>query len=287
MTEEYVTVNGLNTRYLVSGTGPVIILVHGLGEFLENWLFNLSALSKHFTVYAMDLPGHGLSDESKHGYTIGLNAEFVVNFMAKMGISHASIIGHSMGGPICLNLATDSPTKVDKLILVSTGGLSDKVPLSYRLATIPLLGSILLGPSLFVNKTTIRTGMKRQFYEPKSIPKEWVNAAYKHLKRPNRNKIMVNIIKNCTRLDSIRPEADITSKLPLVEQPTLIIHGLHDKVIPVEHAYKVSNLIPNVRLEIFDRCGHNPQVEKPSEFNELVLTFLRSNEHLIEHQNKG
>jgi len=279
MNEEYVTVDGLNIRYLVRGTGPVILLVHGLGEFLEGWLFNLVALSEYFTVYAIDLPGHGLSEEPKHDYTLGFYVKFVVNFMAIMGISRASLLGHSMGGPICLSLAVDFPGKLDKLILVDSGGFSNKVSLGYRLATLPLLGDILLGPMLLINKTIIGVGMRRHFYNPEIVPEEWIDAACKYLKRPKRKKTMLNIIKNYTSIGSIHPEASVTDKLPLVKQPTLIIHGMQDKIIPVEHAYNACNLIPHARLEIFNQCGHNPQIEKASEFNEVVLTFLRSNEH--------
>jgi len=279
MNEKYVTVDGLNIRYLVRGTGPVIILVHGLGEFLEGWLFNLAALSKHYMVYAIDLPGHGLSEESKHNHTIGSNVKFIVNFMATMGIPRASILGHSMGGPICLSLAVDYPEKVDKLILVDSGGFHDKVSWGYRLATIPFLGKILLGSPLLINKATIRFGMRRQFYNPEIVPEEWIDAANKHLRRPKRNEMMLDIIKNYTGIGSIHPEASITNKLPQVQQPTLIIHGMQDNVIPVKHAYNACNLIPHARLEIFDQCGHNPQIEKASKFNELVLAFLRSTEY--------
>jgi len=279
MNEEYVTVDGLNIRYLVKGTGPVIILVHGLGEFLEAWLFNLTALSKYYTVYAIDLPGHGLSEESVHNHTIGFYVEFVINFMATMGISRSSLLGHSMGGPICLSLAADFSGKVDKLVLVDSGGFHNKVSWGYRLATIPFLGRILLGSPLLINKTTIRFGMRRQFYNPEIVPEEWIDAANKHLRRPKRNEMMLNIIKNYTGIGSIHAEASVSDKLPQVKQPILIIHGMQDKVIPIEHAYNACNLIPHARLEIFDQCGHNPQIEKTSKFNKVVLSFLRSTEY--------
>jgi len=284
MNEEYATVDGLNIRYLVRGTGPAIILVHGLGEFLEGWLFNLAALSKHYMVYAIDLPGHGLSEESKHNHTVGSNVKFIVNFMATMGISRASILGHSMGGPICLSLAVDYPDKVDKLILVDSGGFHDKVSWGYRLATIPFLGKILLGSPLLINKATIRFGMRRQFYNPGIVPEEWIEAAKKHLKRPKRNETILKIIKKYTGIGSIRSDASVADKLTQVKQPTLVIHGMQDKVIPVEHACKACYLIPHARLEIFDQCGHNPQIEKASEFNEAVLSFLRSTEYQQGHQ---
>jgi 4,5:9,10-diseco-3-hydroxy-5,9,17-trioxoandrosta-1(10),2-diene-4-oate hydrolase len=277
--EKYVTVDSLKIRYLVEGTGPAIILVHGLGEFLESWLSNIATLSEYFTVYAIDLPGHGLSEESTNNHSISSNAKFIINFMSTMGISHASLLGHSMGGPICLSLAADFPGKVDKLVLVDSGGFYNKVSINYRLATIPFLGKILLGSPFLINKVTIRFGMGRQFHNPETVPVEWIDAANKHLKRPNRNDMMLNIIKNYTGIGSIHPEASITDKLAQVKQPTLIIHGMQDKVIPVEHIYNAHNLIPRAKLEIFDRCGHNPQIEKAAEFNEAVLAFLRSTEY--------
>jgi len=276
--ERYVSVDGLRTRYLLRGSGPPLLLVHGLGEFLEAWLSNIVPLSEYFTVYAIDLPGHGLSEDSKHDCTLGFNVQFIINFMEVMGIPRARLIGHSMGGPICLSLAVDFPGKVDKLILVDSGGFSDKVSLTYRLATLPLLGNILLGPSLLMNRTTIRAGMKRQFYNPKIVPEEWFYAACQHLKRPKRNKTMLNIIRSYTSIGGIRPEANITDKLPLMKQPTLIIHGMQDRVIPIEHACKARKLIPHAKLEVFSECGHNPQVEKAPEFNETVLRFLTSEE---------
>lgn len=279
MNEKYVTVDSLNIRYLVAGTGPTIILVHGLGEFLESWLSNIAKLSEYFTVYAIDLPGHGLSEESNNNHSISSNAKFIIKFMSTMRISHASLLGHSMGGPICLRLAVDFPRKVDKLVLVDSGGFHDKVSMSYRLATIPFIGKMLLGSPLLINKVTIRLGMGRQFHNPEAVPVEWIDAANKHLKRPNRNEMMLNIIKNYTGIGSIHPEVRITDKLSKVKQPTLIIHGMQDKVIPVKHIYNAHNLIPRAKLEIFDQCGHNPQIEKAPEFNETVLSFLISTEY--------
>ena len=276
MNEKYVTVDSLKIRYLVAGTGPAIILVHGLGEFLESWLSNITTLSEYFTVYAIDLPGHGLSEESTNNHTINSNAKFIINFMSTMGISHASLVGHSMGGPICISLAVDFPGEVDNLVLVDSGGFHNKVSINYRLATIPFLGKILLGSPLLINKATIRFGMGRQFHNPGAVPVEWIDAANKHLKRPNRNEMILNIIKNYTGIGSIRSKESIIDKLAQVKQPTLIIHGMQDRVIAVEHTYSACKLIPHARLEIFDQCGHNPQIEKAPEFNETVLSFLIS-----------
>lgn len=274
MSEEYVTVNQVRIRYMVRGSGPAVLLIHGLGEFLEVWSFNIAALSEYFTVYAIDLPGHGLSEEARHDYTLAFGVKFVVDFMQATGIQHGSLIGHSLSGPLCLGLAMDFPDKVDKVILVGSSGFSEEIPLTYRLATLPLLGDILLGPTVLINKATVRVGMRKQFYNPEIVPEEWIDTAIKYLRMPKRKNTIRKIIKNSSSVTATNTKAIITDRLPLVETPTLIVHGMQDKVVPVDSAYFTCNLIPHAQLKVFDECGHNPQMEKASEFNKLVVAFL-------------
>jgi pimeloyl-ACP methyl ester carboxylesterase len=275
MSEKYVLVDGISIRYVVSGSGPPVLLIHGLGEFLESWLSNIDALSEYFTVYAIDLPGHGLSEGSKEDYSLAFVVRFITGFSDVMGIQRTSLIGRSLGGPICLRVAMDFPEKVDRLVLVSSGGFGREVPLTYRLAALPLLSDILLGPPVIFNKATLRFGMRRQFHNLETIPEEWIEAALKYLKMPKRNETIRNMLKTNTSIGSRRLKETVAPKMPLVETPTLIIHGTQDKLVPIGHVHSVSNLIPQARLEIIDDCGHNPQLEKPEEFNERVIAFLR------------
>ena len=176
LNEKYVTVSGISVRYVMRGTGPSVLLIHGFTEFLEVWWFNIATLSEYFTVYALDLPGHGLSEETRTKYTLGFSTSFVIDFMQTMGIEQASLIGHSSGGPLGLNVAIRFPGKVDKLVLVGSGGFSKETPLRYRLASLPILGDILIRP---MPKAAIKLGMKRRFYNPAIITEEWIDMSYK------------------------------------------------------------------------------------------------------------
>jgi 4,5:9,10-diseco-3-hydroxy-5,9,17-trioxoandrosta-1(10),2-diene-4-oate hydrolase len=268
---EYIEVKGVKVRYIVEGSGPPVVLIHGFGQFLEVWWFSIGFLSQYFRVYAMDLPGHGLSKKPPTGYTFSYIIKFIVDFMEVLGIERASLVGHSMGGSICLEGAINYPDKVDRIILVDSGSLSEYVPLLYRLCTLPVLGDILVRPTF---KAGIRHGIKRAFYNPNLVTEDMVNLNYELLKKPGVKDTMLSIIRSGASISGPYPEATIMDKLHLVKSPTLLIHGAQDEVIPVKYARNACRLIPDCRLEIIDECGHCPHIEKASEFSEAVVSFL-------------
>jgi len=268
---DYITVKGLNVRYMVKGSGSPVLLLHGFGLSLEVWWFNVDVLSQHYQVYAMDLPGHGLSDKPEVDYSLAFTTGFIIDFMEALGIGRASLIGHSMGGGICIGVAVNFPDKVDKIVLLDSGGLSEKVPLSYRLCALPILGDILVRPTI---KSAVRSRIKRAFYNPELVTEDMVNLNYELLKIPGLKDTMLNIIRNGASISGPNPEAIMSDKLQLIKVPTLLIHGAQDKVIPLEQARNACRLISGCRLEIIDECGHCPHLEKASEFNEAVVSFL-------------
>lgn len=271
---KFIKVKESNIRYTVKGSGAPILLFHGIGEFLEAWWRNIDPLSEHYLVYAMDLPGHGLSDKSAGSYSLSFVAELVSDFMKAMGIERAHLIGHSLGGILALSMAVNYPDRVGKLILVDCGGLDREVPLLYRLCTLPVLGDILVRPTV---KAGLRNGIKRRFYNPQLVTEEMVDKDYEFMKMPETKRAMLDIIRSNVNLSGLRPEIVMTDKLRLVKSPTLFIHGEQDAVIPLAHARHACNLIPDARLEAITECGHCPYIEKASEFNEMVIAFLGSN----------
>ena len=103
--ERFTTVKGINIRYVVAGEGPPVLLIHGFGAFIENWWSNVRPLSERYRVYALDLPGHGLSDRPVPDYNLSFFTEVIAGFMEAVDIGRAHLVGHSMGGFLCLNLA--------------------------------------------------------------------------------------------------------------------------------------------------------------------------------------
>jgi len=143
--------------------------------------------------------------------------------------------------------------------------------LIYRLATLPVLGKAILKPTL---KTLIKHGMKKGFYNPEIIARDWVDLSYKYLKMPKLKRTLWNLIRSNASIDGLHPEVIVTDKLHMIKSPTLIIHGVQDPVIPVDYAQLACKLIPNVKCEVIDRCGHCLHIEEAAQFNDLVVTFL-------------
>lgn len=271
----YINVGGISIRYALKGRGPKLLLLHGFAEFLETWWRNIDSLSEYYTVYALDLPGHGLSEEPKVSYTVDFGTGFLVSFMEALGIEHASLIGHSVCGSVSLNLAINFPEKVDKLVLVSSNGLTKKeTPLLHKLAI--LMKEFIIKPS----KENILKGINSTFYNPGIISEQLVDKACQYLSMPKTKDALLNALRSNVTANGISPDLILTDKLHLVEPPTLIIHGTQDRIIPIEYVQDVANLIPKVKLKAFQECAHHPHIEKPEEFNKTVMLFLNSNELL-------
>jgi len=270
--EKYITVGGMNIRYAVRGAGPPLLLIHGFCEFLETWDLNLRALSEHHRVYAMDLPGHGLSDKPYLDYTISFFTDFIIDFMWALGIDRPSIVGHSFGGAIGISIAVGFPEKMDRLILESSFGLSSDVSLLHKLCSIPVLAGAEGTGSVVGSQLEQRVGM--EFHNPDPIAREIVRRSYLFMQMPEARRVMLNIMHNWVSVNGLRPEAVMVDRLHLVKAPILFIHCDQDDIHPLELSQKACRLVPNSRLKVFNSCGHCPHLEKAAEFNQEVLAFL-------------
>jgi pimeloyl-ACP methyl ester carboxylesterase len=278
MIEKYIDLNGIKTRYIHHGEGQAVLLIHGFGGFLESWKHNITDLSKNYSVYAVDLPGHGLSSALLDNYTLKKGVSFVVDFIEAMRINPVSLIGHSAGGLICASIAADYPEMVEKLVLVDTAGINKNIPSAFRIATIPVLRQIVFKLS---SRTFIKYGTRRVFFDPQIIDQDWVDLSYKYFQMPKLKHTLLDILRFNAGINGLKSEVILTSKLKLIQSPTLIIHGDHDHIIPLDHIPEACRFIPRVRCEIFDRCGHCPQIENVVRFNWLVLSFLGENRNKI------
>jgi pimeloyl-ACP methyl ester carboxylesterase len=271
MKDQYIKISGIETRYISQGEGPAVLLVHGFGGFLESWEYNMADLSINHTVFAIDLPGHGKTAKVEEGYTLKYAVDFVLDFIKSMGIGPVSLVGHSAGGLICGAIAADHPEMVEKLILVDSAGLNRNIPLAFRIATIPVIKQLVITLSL---KTFIKYGTRRAFYNPMVIDQEWVRMSYEYLQNAPAKRTLLNILSANIDIAGLKEEATITSRLKSIQCPTLVIHGVQDRIIPADHLTEIYQLIPQVECEIFDECGHCPHMENYIRFNWLAANFL-------------
>jgi pimeloyl-ACP methyl ester carboxylesterase len=271
---EYADVKGVKIRYLVMGSGPKVLLLHGFGGFMETWAFNIPPLSKRYRVYAIDLPGHGLSDKPKNSYNTAFAIESAHDIMETLGIDQATLIGHSLGGAVSINIALSLPERVSKLVLIDSAGLSRTLPWLYRLSAVPVLGNMLL--SLAV-EPALELSLKRLFYDSPALSDELKNIILENSSRPGVRETLLSILKQNAGLRGPRPEAVLIDKLPQLKVPSLFVHGAQDRVFPLKRVREAFSMAPDSRVKIFDQCGHCPHIEKAVEFNETVMEFLEGN----------
>ena len=270
--DQYVKVGNINTRYWSAGDkGSVVVLIHGLGGFIENWVYNIGPLSKSHRVYALDLPGFGRSDKPLIR-DLTVLVRFLAGFLDALGIEKASLIGNSLGGGLVLFFALGSPGRVEKLVLVDTAGMGKSVIADFKVCSLPVAGELLIRPTL---KSTANLWQK-VVYDPSLVTPELVDSSFKLASLPGARQALLATLRAGIGIFGQRDKYTklILKDLGKITEPTLIFWGSEDRIIPVAHSRIAAAKITGARLHIWEKCGHMPMFEYPDKFNTLVLDFL-------------
>ena len=268
----YVKVGQLNARYWVVGDkGSPVILIHGIGQYVEHWESAMSALAAHHQVYAVDLPGHGKTDKPLDiSYTLDDLSQFIKDYMSALGIEKAHIVGHSLGGAVSMRLVLRQSAVVDRLVLVDSGGFGREVSLLFRILSLPLLGEMFTRPS----RSGSATLLKMFVHNPPTITNAMIEHHYQMSMLPGaQQSILKSLRTNVNFWGQIDNSPDM-SRIPSIPNPVLVIWGRQDNLVPVAHADTAAKGFPNVRVQMIENCGHFPMLEHTSEFNKLLLDFL-------------
>jgi pimeloyl-ACP methyl ester carboxylesterase len=267
-------VHGRSVTYLQAGSGPVLLLVHGMAGSCENWRAVVEPLSRAHTVIALDLPGHGSSEPGGGDYSLGSLASALRDLLLSLGHDRASVVGHSLGGGIAMQFTYQFPEMVERLILVSSGGLGPEVSLVLRAAALPgadLFISATAGPGAQIGSALGR-GLAAIGLRPNADVAE-VARGYAGLSDRERRSAFLATLRSVVGTGGQRIAAG--DRLYLAEAlPILIVWGSRDPIIPVSHAENAHETLPGSRLEIFDGVGHLPQVEEPARFVATLERFL-------------
>jgi pimeloyl-ACP methyl ester carboxylesterase len=257
------TLHGHSVTYAEAGSGPVLLLIHGMGGTFENWVDVIEPLGRNHTVIAPDLPGHGRSAPGGGDYSLGALATALRDLLLTLGHDRATLVGHSLGGGIAMQFAHQFPEIVERLVLVSSGGLGPEVSLVLRAAALP-------GADLFIAATAeagsrvgsaLARGLAAVGLRPNTDVAE-VARGYASLSDPERRKAFLATLRSVVGTRGQRVDAE--DRLYLAKSlPVLIVWGDRDPIIPVNHAHEA---IPGSRLVVFDGVGHLPQFEAPGRF---------------------
>ncbi len=273
-----ISLHGRTVSYTARGGGPVLLLIHGMGGRYQNWQPVIESLARHHTVVAPDLPGHGASDPGAGDYSLGAHAAVLRDLLVALGHDRATLVGHSLGGGIAMQLAYQFPELAERLVLVSSGGLGPEVSLILRAAALP-------GADLFVRATArpagnasaaLTRGLGVVGLRPTADVAEVVRG-YASLADPDRRAAFLATLRSVVSARGQR--VDASDRLYLADGiPVLIIWGARDPIIPVRHAERAHEAIAGSRLEIFDGVGHLPQLEAPAQFVTVLERFLEDTE---------
>lgn len=269
VTEELVELSEGQVRYFKMGTGPPLILVHGLGSASVNWYKNIAGLSKSNTVYAVDLPGHGKTYKSISKTPLDQAVTFMIEFMDVMNITKASLVGNSMGGLLALALTLKHPGRVSKLVLEGSAGLRKDIAWFLRFMTLPGIGEIITTPT----RSTTKSLLKQILYDTSLIKPNLIEMIYQFRKEPGNRAAMLAIIRTGVSLKGLGTELIFIDRLAEIKVPILLLWGRNDKIVPVHHAEYAANFNTNIQLHVFEKCGHWPHMEFHEEFNDLVVNF--------------
>jgi 3-oxoadipate enol-lactonase len=245
----------LRLHYECAGSGPPLLLLHGIGSNSRSFRHQLSGLSANHMVIAWDAPGYGRSEDPAGPFTLADLADEAVHLLDELAIPEAHVLGVSMGGVIAQLVYHRHPTRVTSLILVDTtaGGTSPE-RLQQRLDGIDRLGA-------------------RKLAEQRAP--QLVTAAATRALVVELTEIMAEVRPAGYRYAAIAlAETDLQKLLPRIAVPTLVIHGENDTVVPLETGRWLAELVPGAELQVIARAGHVSNQEQPAAFNEAVLAWL-------------
>ena len=266
-----VALPGADVNYVEIGEGEPILFVHGISGSWQNWLENLPHFGRSRRAIALDLPGFGASPMPSWEIDMPAYGRLIHDFCEKLGVEGATVVGNSMGGFIAVEAVTAGPPRFDRLVLVSAAGIVNTWNPEER-AVATAWAWQTFGPHFADRGRWIVTHprARRLVFGP-------------FVRYPNRLRadlLFEQITSGLERADGFRDALhaairhDIRERLGEIEIPTMIVCGQHDRVIPMAAALSYHRRIPHSRLEIFERTGHVPQLERPLRFNALLEEFL-------------
>jgi pimeloyl-ACP methyl ester carboxylesterase len=276
---QFRTIHGYRRAFRVAGSGPALLLIHGVGDDSTAWEPVHAKLAQRFTVIAPDLLGHGESDKPRADYSLPAFANGMRDLLTVLGIDRVTVVGHSFGGGVAMQFAYQYPQLVERLVLVSTGGVAKDVSVALRAAAMPMgsealailrvpgvlpavrlfgraIGTV-LGSTKFGRDAADVVGLLEGFQDPHAL------SAFARTLR--------SVVDGRGQFVTMLDRSYLMQSVPMQ-----LIWGDEDLIIPVSHARMAHAAMPGSRLEIFEDSGHMPFHDHPDRFVEVVERFIDS-----------
>ncbi|OBH12876.1 alpha/beta fold hydrolase [Mycobacterium sp. E1747] len=286
---QFRTIHGHRRAFRVAGSGPALLLIHGVGDKSTAWEPVHAKLAQRFTVIAPDLLGHGESDKPRADYSLAAFANGMRDLLAALDIDRVTLVGHSFGGGVAMQFAYQYPELVERIVLVSSGGVAQDVSVALRLAAMPL-GSEALGmlrmpgvmPAIRFFGRAMATVLR-----PTHLGHDVADVVnlLEGFRDPRALSAFARTLRSV--VDGRGQFVTMLDRSYLAQPiPVQLIWGEDDLVIPVHHARIAHEAVPGSRLEIFENSGHMPFKDDPDRFVEVVERFIDSTRPAQHDQNR-
>ena len=273
--ERTVTLHGHAFSYTDSGTGPALLFIHGLLGSQRQWAHLVDRLDEDHRLVVPDLFGHGMSAKPVGDYSLGAHAATLRDLLDRLGIEKVSLVGHSLGGGIAMVFSYLFPERVERLVLVASGGLGREVSPLLRSATLPGAEYVLpviasgwmrgriAGAGRLLGSVGLRPG--------RDLTEVW--DGFTSLGDADTRRAFLATTRAVIDPggQSVNAHDYLTDAAPL---PTLVVWGTKDRMIPAFHAAAATSSMPNCRVELFQGAGHFPHLDDPERFAALVREFV-------------
>jgi pimeloyl-ACP methyl ester carboxylesterase len=272
---EFRTIHGYRRAFLTAGEGPTLLLLHGIGDSAESWRDLIPMLAEHHRVIAPDLLGHGRSDKPRADYAVAAYANGMRDLLSVLDVDRVTVVGHSLGGGVAAQFAYQFPERCERLVLVSSGGVSREVSLLLRLATSPLAELALPALAFPAVRMANRLAMElvRRSGTDLALDAGELLRVVEGLPDASARSAFVRTLRSV--VDWRGQVVTMLDRCYLAaEMPVLLMWGGHDAVIPVAHAHLAHEAMPGSRLEVFDDAGHFPHHADPARFVTVLQDFL-------------
>jgi pimeloyl-ACP methyl ester carboxylesterase len=272
---KFLELHGDRVAYRQARAGQALLLIHGMAGSSATWRAVLPQLSKKYRVVAPDLFGHGESAKPRGDYSLGAFAVSLRDLLDELGVTRATVVGHSLGGGVAMQFTYQHRDYCERLVLISSGGLGPDLSLTLRMLSAPgvelVLPVVASRPVLNVANKLGSWLTSAGVHSPSDSAEIW--SAYSSLSDGQTRQAFLRTLRSV--VDYRGQAVSAINRLHLSSGlPTLLIWGDQDRIIPVAHGYATHDALPDSRLEVLSGVGHFPHVESPTAVVEILDDFI-------------
>jgi pimeloyl-ACP methyl ester carboxylesterase len=277
--------HGHRAVYRVAGSGPTVVLIHGMINSSRHWEAVARRLARNYRVIAPDLIGHGDSATPRGDYSLGAHAAMIRDLLATLDVERATIVGHSLGGGVAMQFFYQFPQRTERLVLVSSGGLGHDVSPLLRGAALPGSAALLKAvtqPQVVGGIAAAAAGLRARGSKS-GIYLQAVARALGPLADAGSRQAFLETLRAVIDIQGQKVSARDRLYL-LGGMSTLIVWGERDRTIPIKHGEEAERSIPNCRFETLPRAAHFPNLEDPEGLSDLLEDFLATTQptHIVD-----